>query len=96
MSCSTISSLVSNTKSSEYFSVNDLSYFDVSKSFQSFLDKVSLYKLNETGDKQQPCLTPLPKSNVRKRESFLTRTEEDQGKCAKTLRESKFGLKRFV
>jgi hypothetical protein len=40
MSCSPFSSLASNTRSSVYFSVNDLpSYFEVSKPFQSFLGK---------------------------------------------------------
>jgi len=41
MSCSTFSSLASNTRSSAYFSVNDLpAYFEVSQPFQSFLGKV--------------------------------------------------------
>ena len=58
MSCSTFCSLASKHKFICIFhSVNDLpAYFEVSKPFHSFLGKT----LSRIGDKQHPCLTPLP------------------------------------
>jgi hypothetical protein len=62
MPCSTVSSLASSTRSSAYFTVR-ITYPPILKSPnppRACLVSYSLYKLNRMGDKQQPCLTPLP------------------------------------
>ena len=66
MSCSTFSSLASNTRSFAYFTVwmicpPILKSPNLSK---ASLVRYSLYKLNRIGDKQHPCLTPLPISTL--------------------------------
>jgi len=62
MSCSTFSSLPSHTMPSAYFTVWMI-FPPILKSpnpSRASLVRHSLYKLNRIGDKQHPCLTPLP------------------------------------
>ena len=62
MPCSTISSLASSTRSSAYFT-EKITTPHILKSpnpSNASLIRYSLYKLNRIGDKQHPCLTPLP------------------------------------
>ena len=61
MTCSTVSSLVINTRSSAYFTVRII-FPPMLKSpspSRASLVRHSLYKLNRIGDKQHPCRTPL-------------------------------------
>ena len=62
MPCSTVSSLDSNTSSSAYFTMWMI-HPPLLKSpnpSRASLVSHSLYKLNTIGDKQRPCLTPIP------------------------------------
>ena len=62
MSCSTFSSLASNTRSSAYFTVWMICppILKSPNPSKAFLVRHSLYKLNRIGDKQHPSLTSLP------------------------------------
>ena len=62
MSRGTFSSLASNTSSSEYFTVWMICppILKSPNPSRASLVRHSLYKLNRIGDKQHPCLTPLP------------------------------------
>ena len=62
MPCSTLSFLAINTRTSAYFTVWIIlspTLKSPSPTRTSFV-RHSLYKLNRIGDKQHPCLTPLP------------------------------------
>ena len=62
MSCSIASSLASRTRSSAYFTLR-ITIPCILKSQQlswASLLRYSLYKLNTIGNKQHPCLTPIP------------------------------------
>ena len=62
MSCSTFSSLASNTRSSAYFIVWMICppILKSPNPSRASLVRHLLYKLKRIGDKQHPCLTPLP------------------------------------
>jgi len=62
MPCSTVSSLAISTRSSAYFTVWIICPPKLKSPSPSKASLVrhSLYKLNRIGDKQHPCLTPLP------------------------------------
>ena len=62
MSCSTFSYLASNARSSAYFTVWMICppILRSPNPSKASLVRYSLYKLNRIGDKQHPCLIPLP------------------------------------
>ena len=62
MHCSTVSSLAINTRSSAYFTVWIICppMLKSPSPSRASLVRHSLYELNRIGDKQHPCLTPLP------------------------------------
>ena len=62
MPCSTVSSLAISTRSSAYFTIwiTCPPMLKCPSPSRASLVRHSLYKMNRIGDKQHPCLTPLP------------------------------------